>query len=116
MYVIRTEEADETIEIENLGTLESRSAELVRRLLEIICYGGNIKTSDFTVNDANRKEFYSLLMTLYLKEKKYIEARKKAGIMKAAKEGKYKGREKIQIDDSLSTFNRRYKEYKKSLS
>lgn len=142
MYVIRAAETDETIEIEKLGTLEARSAELVRRLLEIICYGGNIKTSDFTVNDSNRKEFYSLLMTLYSKEKKYIETRKREGIRKAAKEGKYKGREKIQIDDSrlmeimweyeakkitgteaagelnisLSTFNRRYKEYKKSLS
>ena len=140
MYVIRAEDKIENIEIENLGTLESRSAGIVRRLLEIICYGSDVKTSDFTINDSNRKEFYCLLMTLYLKEKKYIETRKKEGIRKAAKEGKYKGREKIQIDDSrlletlweyeshkitgaeaagklnisLSTFNRRYKEFKKS--
>ena len=128
--------------IKNLGTLESRSVGLVRRLLEIICYGGTVKTSDFSINDSNRKELYTLLMTLYSKEKKYIETRKKEGIQKAAKMGKYKGREKIQIDDSrlmeifgeyesdritgteaagklnisLSTFNRRYREYKKSLS
>ena len=142
MYVIRAEEEEKNIEIENLGTLESRSVGLVRRLLEVICYGGTVKTSDFSLNDSNRKELYALLMTLYLKEKKYIEKRKKEGIRKAAKTGKYKGREKIQIDDtrlmeimweyeankitgteaagklniSLSTFNRRYREYKKSLS
>lgn len=142
MYVIRAEETLPNIEIENLGTLDSRSAGLVKRLLEVICYGGTVKTREFSIDDSNRKELYTLLMTLYSKEKKYIETQKKEGIRKAAKMGKYKGRDKIQIDDSrlmeimweyesnkitgaeaasklnisLSTFNRRYREYRESLS
>lgn len=137
LYVERLEDTT-IIEIEDISALENRSASIMRKTLEIICKGGIIRTDDYTIDDKNRKQYYSLLKSIYSKEKKYIAEQKDKGIKKAAKIGKYKGRSKIKIDDtklleviseyesdkitgeqaakelqiSLSTFNRRYRKYK----
>lgn len=140
MYVERLEDTT-LIEIENISALEKRSASIMRKTLEIICKGGIIRTDDYTIDDTNRKQYYSLLKSIYLKEKKYIAGQRVKGIKEAVKTGKYKGRSKIKIDEtklfeviseyesnkitgeqaadklqiSLSTFNRRYKMYKEKI-
>lgn len=134
LYVSPIEEKRLLI-VDDVSVLDSRSAGIMRKLLEIICSGGIVSTSDCLIDDSNRKQFYSLLKAMYVREKSYIAQQKKKGIEVAVAEGKYRGRGKIPLDDtilmevmsayeckkitgeeaarrlqvSLSTFNRRYK-------
>lgn len=141
MYVRRFEPGDEKqhLEIETIDSLGNRAVYIKRVLLEHICYGNDIETQELTINDANRKQYYALLMSLYKKEKNYIKARKTEGIQKSAAMGKYTGRKRKEVDEarmyevflayhngkikvedaiaqlglSRSTFYRRYKENKR---
>ena len=136
LYVRRPDE--KKLAISSIDELGSRSSVISRRILEVICAGGEIVTKDFIINDDNRKSYYVLLMTMYTKERKYLDERRKAGINKAAKQGNYKGRSRVEIDKmelydifhayedgkisgrdaadklqiSASTFHRRHREYK----
>ncbi len=92
LYVLRHEDTDSMIEIQTLDTLGNRSAAMCRRLLELICYGRKVCSDEIIISDLNRREIYELLMTLYKKEKKYIDGRRKAGIKESALKGNYKGR------------------------
>lgn len=100
LYVRRYEPTDDKqiISLQDVSSLDSRSVRIMRCLLEYICSGNDIQTKDFTIDDNSRKQYYSLLMSLYKKEKSYLDERKAAGIKKSASEGKYKGRKRISID------------------
>ncbi len=102
LYVKRFEPADakQTIAFEEITTAENRSARLLQRLLCEICRGNDIVAPDFSIDDCNRKQLYSLLLPLYEKEKSYLKQQKIQGIKKAAKKGKYTGRKRIPIDDT----------------
>lgn len=128
---------DKKTEEISIGNLGNRSAVICRKLLEAICYGNDIFSSSIKITDDNRKEYYELLIALYRTERKYLDARRNSGIAKSAKNGNYKGREKIKLDKlasqeifldyaankisssdgaaklniSKSTFLRRYREY-----
>ena len=131
---------DKTIAIDLISDLGNRSAVICRNILETICYGNAVISSTLTIDDNNRKQYYyDLLMALYRTERKFLDSQRSIGIAKAAKNGKYKGRERIKIDKlaaqeifldysaqkitsavaaqklgiSKSTFLRRYKEYTK---
>lgn len=136
LFVQRSE--DRSIELESINTLGNRSAVICRKLLEVICYGGEVISPTLILNDKNRKQYYDLLMALYSTERKYLDSHRSKGIKKSAKEGNYKGRLKIRIDKlaaqeifldyqnkkinsvkaadllgiSKSTFLRRYRDYK----
>jgi predicted DNA-binding protein (UPF0251 family)/uncharacterized protein (UPF0297 family) len=140
LYVRRYETTDEKqiISLQDVSSLDTRSVRIIRKLLVHICSGNDIQTDDFTIDDNTRKQYYSLLMSLYKKEKRYLDSQKIAGIKKSAADGKYKGRKRISIDYpklhevlsaydskkideadaikrlgiSKSTFYRRLKEYK----
>lgn len=137
LYADRIEVKD--IEVDSLKQLGVRSSQICRALLEVICAGGNVFTPEFIINDENRREYYSLLMSLYCTERKYLCERRKEGVQKSAERGNYKGRSRIQISEmelqdafeaykagretgdkiaeklniSKSTFLRRYREYAK---
>lgn len=139
MYVCRTDKKN--IKLSNIAELGNRSSVISRKVLEIICAGGKVVTDDFVINDNNRKSFYELFMAMYKTERKYLDNRRRAGIKKASKQGKYKGRTRIKIDKlelnnifeqyeagkisskeaarmlqiSSSTFFRRYREYIQSI-
>ena len=128
---------DKTIKTDSINTLGSRSAVICRKLLETICYGDEVITSELVIDDENRKQYYELLMALYGTERKFLDSRRNEGIKQSAQNGKYKGRAKIKIDKlaaqeifldyhnkrinsteaarilaiSKSTFLRRYREY-----
>jgi len=136
MYVRKKEK--ESLQIESISELGNRSSVICRKVLEIICAGGIISTCDCTIDDTNRKAYYELFMALYRTERKYLDERRRNGIQKSSSNGKYKGRTRIKIDKlelneifqayeaekitgqeaaeklqiSLSTFYRRYREYK----
>lgn len=101
LYVKRYEEKepDFIIDLSKLEQTESRSVNIQRKMLESICSGAMIDMQNYRIDDSNRLQYYTLLMMLYRKEKSYLESRKKAGIQRAAKEGKYKGRRPVQIPE-----------------
>lgn len=116
-----------------------RAGTSCRKFLDIICRGDDIEAQNYVIDDTNRRSFYSLLISLYRGKKEYSKARRAEGIGKSAAQGKYRGRQRIQIDDrkaaeifdashlkqlteaealdrlgiSRSTFYRRLKEYEK---
>lgn len=140
MYVLRR--GGEDLKVDSLEDLGNRSSLISRRALEVICSGKRLITKHFVIDDSNRKMCYEIFMSLYKKERKYLEERKKDGMQKAAEEGRYKGRSRIKLDSmqlqevfceyeqgkltgekaadkldiSKSTFIRRYREYVKSIN
>ncbi len=102
LYVRRHEAGDEK-QAHHVGDIRQfgrRAVQINRKLLEIICYGDDLFTPQFIINDETRGIYYPLLMALYMQEKSYAGARMAQGIRKAAQEGKYKGRRPIAIDDT----------------
>ena len=53
----------------------------------------------FIIDDRNRKAFYSLLMSLYRKEKAFVRKSRNEGIKKSAAQGNYRGRKQKEIND-----------------
>lgn len=135
LFVQRPE--DKNIEVDSINSFGNRSAVICRKMLEIICYGDTIITPTLRIDDTNRKQYYELLKAMYSTERKYLDSQRSAGIAVSAKNGNYKGRERIKIDKlaaheifldyqakkitsteaseklgiSNSTFLRRYREY-----
>ena len=140
LYVLRR--GGEDLEVDSLEDLGNRSSVISRRALEVICGGRKLITNQFVVDDTNRKMCFEIFMSMYKKERKYLEERRKDGIQKATESGKYKGRSRIKLDSmelqesfhkyeqgkltgeqaadlldvSKSTFIRRYREYLKGIN
>ena len=140
LYVQGTNDVVKPMSIESISDLGIRSADVCKNILQQVCAGNDIETSEWSLNDKNRLQAYYLLMTLYSKDKKYIEEQRRKGIKKAANKGKYKGRKPVELDSlklreimekyskkemtckdameilniSRSTFMRRYAGYRKS--
>lgn len=136
LYVCRPQERH--LHISSIAELGSRSSVISRKVLEVICAGGEVITKDFVITDQNRKSYYALFMAMYETERKYLDERRRAGINKSSEQGRYKGRARIKIDQlelgetihayeagkisgreaadalqiSPATFFRRYREYK----
>lgn len=130
----------ETLKVPSIDALGNRSSIISRKVLEVICSGGEIHTKDFVIDDSNRKGYYELFMAMYKTEKKYLDSRRRDGIKASSKQGKYLGRSRLKINSlklneifasyeagkmnareaaamlqiSTSTFYRRYREYKAS--
>ena len=88
------------IDYAEIEQVESRSAATIARLLREICAGNDINAADFLIDDSNRKAYYTLLMSLYKKEKSYVDKQRASGIRKSAAKGNYRGRTPVQIDDT----------------
>jgi len=101
-YAVRWNADDDRhfVDYTDIETANVRSAAVISQILQAICAGNDIKAANFMINDSNRKGYYSLLMSLYRKEKSFIEKRRADGIKKSAAEGNYRGRTPVQIDDT----------------
>lgn len=99
LYVIPYKKRTDLI-VDDISVLDHRSGGIINKVLGVLCRGGYVKTKDYMIDNNNRKAFYSLLKSIYVTEKSYIAHRKANGIKKAAEQGKYRGREKIRIDDT----------------
>jgi DNA invertase Pin-like site-specific DNA recombinase len=107
--VKRWEANKQSVNYTKMEQAEPRSAATIRRLLQEICDGNDISTANFVIDDSNRKAYYSLLLSLYQKEKSYIDKQRANGIMKSAAQGNYRGRTPVRIDDTkLSEVTTRY--------
>ena len=102
LYVKAYEPSDErqTYYIEDMKQLGIRAAQMNHSILKIICYGNDLATKTFRIDDTTRGVFYPLLMALFEQERAFIEERKAIGIQKALTNGRYKGRKPIAIDDT----------------
>lgn len=102
LYVVRwnPDENKHCVDFTVIDQAEPRAAATIQKLLQVICAGNEVKAAEFLINDSNRSAYYSLLMSLYRKEKSYIDKQREAGIKKSAAQGNYRGRTPVQIDDT----------------
>ena len=109
LYVKKPSIDDEKHCIELEKPVEHERARVIcERILKAICYGHDVKASGYSIDDSNRKAFYSLLILIYRNEVGYFRSMRREGIRKSAAEGNYRGRHRIQIDDTKISeiFNR----------
>ena len=109
LYVKRLSADDEKHCIELKESVECERARVIcQRLLKAICFGNDVKACGYSIDDSNRKAFYSLLISLYRNELDYPRNKRLEGIKTSVAEGNYRGRQRIQIDDTKAseTFNR----------
>lgn len=101
LYVkkISVDDEKQCIELDE-PTEHERAKTICKKLLKAICFGNDLKASGYLIDDSNRKAFYSLLISLYRSEIDYPRRKRLEGIKKSAAEGKYRGRQRIQIDET----------------
>lgn len=92
---------DPVINIDSMFNLVKRFDSINGALLDIICYGDYLNCKEIVINDSNRKDYYNLLMPIYIKE--YTSRRKQImhGIKEAKENEIYKGRKRIMLDPLL---------------
>ncbi len=101
LYVRRLLSGDEKQCVELADPAEhDRARTICQRILQVICLGHDVRASGYSIDDSNRKAFYALLISLYRKEIEYPKTRRREGTRKAAAAGKYRGRQRIRIDDT----------------
>lgn len=102
-FVKRYDETDKgiTINVNSINELVKRTNLINKKLLEIICYGNNLISSEFSINDNNRSEYYKLLMSLYVTALNSKKEKQREGIDKCKAAGGFKGRKKLSIDEVL---------------
>lgn len=101
LYVKRLSADDEKHCIELEESIEYERARVIcKRILKAICYGNDVKANGYSIDDSNRKGFYFLLISLYRNEIDYSRNKQLEGIRKSAAMGNYRGRQRIQIDDT----------------
>ena len=100
LYVKRWEANKQSVNYTKMEQAEPRSAAVILHLLQEICAGNDISAANFFIDNSNRKAYYCLLLSLYQKEKSFIDKQRANGIKKSAAEGNYRGRRPVRIDDT----------------
>ncbi len=100
LYVEKRNEIDDNrcIKMDSMFDLIKRSDNLVKELLKIICYDNCLDCKEININNNNRKDYYNLLMPMYIKEYNLKRNKINEGIAKAKANNNYKGRKKIEIN------------------
>lgn len=81
--------------------LVDRYDKILRKLLEIICFGDCLISDEIIINNNNRAEYYRLFMAMYLKDYNSKRAAHIEGIKRAKANNVYRGRMRAQIDPLL---------------
>lgn len=90
-----------TERVNSISDLVNRSDRIIRKLLEIICYGDYLESKEIVINDNNRLDYYRLLMTLYVEDYRRKRAARIAGIKDAKNRNVYRGRLQKSVDPLL---------------
>lgn len=103
LYVKRRIDEDDKpiIRIGSMFELTNRLDSLNKALLDIIAFGGYLECEEISINDRNRKDYYDLLMPIYMKNYQLKRTRINDGISKAKANHIYKGRRQIPLDPLL---------------
>ena len=89
------------IKTHSMYDLVDRSDQMVKKLLQIICYGDYLECKEIIINDETRLDYYKFLMALYIKD---YDTKRKArldGIKRAVDSKVYRGRAEIKTDPLL---------------
>lgn len=97
----RNIDSDPIINIDSMFNLVKRSDSINVALLDIICYGIYLNCKEIIIDDNNRKDYYNLLMPIYIKEYTLRRNHIINGIKDAKGKDAYKGRKKIKLDPLL---------------
>lgn len=97
LYVKKYEEP-QIVHAGSIGDFGNRSSRICRKVLENICIGNDIETTEITVSDQNRLNIYRMLMVLYTADKAYLDNARREGIKNGAAQGNYRGRARADID------------------
>lgn len=97
LYVSRYEDPH-VIHMGSIGELGNRSSHICRKILENICRGNDIESTEINITDDNRLSIYRTLMVLYSKDKIHLDSARLEGIKTGAARGNYRGRAKTKID------------------
>lgn len=89
------------IKVKSMYDLVKRSDNIIRKLLEIICYGDCLSCEEISINDATRSLYYKLLMPIYVKDYNTKRKARLDGIERAVRKNAYHGRTEIQTDPLL---------------
>ncbi len=100
LYVKRRIDEDDKpiIKVDSMFELTNRSDSINKALLDIICYGNYLDCHEININDRNRKDYYDLLMPIYVKEYQLKRERINDGISKAKANHIYQGRRQITLN------------------
>ena len=100
MYVKRyiPEEYKVQVDLSEKVNQEKKYLKVVEYMLKEICKGNDLIVDDVCITDENRKQMHAMLMKIYTKSIIEMRERRREGIEKSKKAGKYKGRTPIEID------------------
>lgn len=87
--------------LSSMYQLVDRYDKILRKLLEIICFGDCLISDEIVINDENRAEYYRLFMAMYVKDYHVKRSTRLAGINKAKTNNLYHGRMRTHIDPLL---------------
>lgn len=75
------------------------NAALIKEMLSNICLGNDISINGQIINDENRKTFHDIFIKLYSRSYNLNRDKQTKGIETAKKEGSFKGRKPIRVDE-----------------
>ena len=100
-YVKRFEKDAVNYTPRSMYDLVPRSDLLIGKLLDIICFGDYLFSEEIEINDHNRKDYYRLLMPMYIEAYERKRKTRLDGIEEAKNKRLYRGRMAIGIDPLL---------------
>lgn len=71
---------------------------LIKDILSNICLGYDVEIGGQIIDDSNRKAFFDVLNSIYIRSLELNKEVQKEGISKAKENGAYKGRKAIKVD------------------
>ena len=75
------------------------NAALMKEVLSSLCLGNDVSINGQIINDNNRKAFHDVFINLYARSYNQNKEKQAQGIENAKKEGSYKGRKPIKVDE-----------------
>ena len=88
----------ELIIFDKNGEITDNNNTRIKRILENVCIGNDIKINNQIINDTNRKMIYDMLIDGYVKTYELNKKLQREGIERAKSLGKYQGRKPIDVD------------------
>lgn len=96
-YDVRNIVYNDKINVNSIEDIGKNNFEILGNLLQIIAKGAYLTTDDYSINDTNRSEMYSLIYPLYSNEYKKMKNLQREGIQQTKRNHVYRGRKKINV-------------------
>jgi DNA invertase Pin-like site-specific DNA recombinase len=100
MLFVRPFEKKKTISFDNYKGNQTNAA-LMKEILSNLCLGNDVSINGQIINDDNRKMFHDVFINLYTRSYNHNKEKQAKGIETAKKEGSFKGRKPIKVDEML---------------